>query len=169
MRMNVDEWLASWPDRLEARDNAFLFRLANEIAALDALGYSKREQRAALAGRLYIRAWAACPRWLEHIDKLPPPLKWAQGVTYKRPKAVNVRTLVHGDALFIRYTDNGLVGMQMHEKPVLVIHGIKARTLPELIDGLPNGAAIDWALTQFAIEHGLRLTNNHIHLTRKAT
>ena len=156
----LDTWLDSWPERLKARDDAFIERLVAEIAALDALGYSRMETLQALGGRLYVRTWAACPRWLEWLNKLPSGLKWIDGTTYKQQRKTPVRTLAVGNALLMSYRGCDPVGSKRGEKVILVVHDFRTRTLPELLDGLPNGGGIDWALTLLARDNGLRLTNN---------
>jgi hypothetical protein len=153
----LDAWLASWPSRLEERDKAFMRRLDAEIGALDVLGYDRREMLAALSGRLYVRKWTACPRWMEYAERLPLPLKWRDGITYRRTKCGAVKALIYGDALFIQYKDCCPVGERGDVPHVLIVHDLRQRTLPELVDGLPNGEAIDWALIQLARENGLRL------------
>lgn len=157
---HLDTWLGGWPDRLDTRDNTFIARLAGEIAALDALGYDEREIRAALAGRLYVRAWAACPRWLEWIDALPRGAKWKDGVTCRKAGTGPVRALIVGDALLMSYRYCQPVGTKWSAKGALVIHDFRARTLPELIEGLPNGEEIEWALEKLARDNELKLTNN---------
>ena len=162
----LDVWIDSWPERLAARDDAFVARLAGEVAALDALDYDRRETLDALGMRLYVRAWASCPRWLESVEKLPSPLKWRDGLTVKPVKQMRVRAIRYRDVMFVAYADNTLVGMRWDARTVLAIHEIHLRTLPELVDGLPNGPAIERQLTEIARTYGLRMTNNRSHFMR---
>ena len=134
-------------------------RFAGEIAALDAMGYDDREKLAALGGRLYVRSWAHCPRWMEWVDKLPPPLKWRDGVTYKRKKQIQIKSIIYRDTLFLQYPYCEPAGTKLGEKIVLVIHDLERRTLPELIEGLPNGQRAEWALTEIARARGLQLSS----------
>lgn len=165
----LDAWLDEWPARSQARDSAFAERVVAEIAALDDLGYSNREKRKALCARLYVATWACCPRWMGWVDKLPAPLKWRDGVTYKRPKHAQVKTLIYRTTLFLSCNICQPVGTKYTDKLILVIHEFQELTLPELIDGLPGGQAIELALTEFAKEHGMRMTNNLVHFLRDMT
>ena len=162
----LEQWIAQWPERLEARDNSFITRLCDEITALDEIGYDAREKKQALSGRLYIKTWASCPRWMEHADKLPAPLKWRDGKAYKRPKCSAVKVVTYSTAMFLSYRDCGPVGTRRDEKVVIVVHGFRGLSLQDLSNGLPNGQSIDWELRQIAKEHGMRITNNHVHFLR---
>lgn len=103
---------AAWK---ENRDEIFLERFAADIAALINAGVPVDIVRKVVCNYEYVKAWAACPRWLWPVKKLPKGCKWSDGGKHRfkaagrKGSARTVVLLPIGDDLYIR--DTGHMGV----------------------------------------------------------
>lgn len=94
----------------ENRDEIFLARFAADVAALIDAGIPPDIVRKVVCQYEYVRAWAACPRWLWPVKKLPKGYKWSDGEkkhfrgTGRKGSARTIILLPIGEDLYIRDT-----------------------------------------------------------------
>lgn len=119
---------AVWKDN---RDEIFLARFAADVARLIDAGIPPDIVRKVVCQYKYVRVWAACPRWLWPVKKLPKGYKWSDGEkTYikKAGRKGSARTIILlpiGEDLYIRDKSLGIAGAKDEEVKGLCVRNFR--------------------------------------------